>query len=89
MPHGPEVDALRKKVKDQDMEIAKLKRLKNPIRTEPNLSESELEEEVRIGVKERGMAQKWENDEAHAYYDGLVKRRVKKKMRKPAETLPF
>ena len=39
-------------------------------------SESELEDDVRAGVKIRG---RWDHDRAHAYYDGLVKKRIKSK----------
>ena len=77
----------------QDIEIAKLKasqgRSKKRLLEKQNLDESELEEDIKKGVKERGMAEKWEDDAAHAFYDGLVANKVQKKKKKPAAPLPF
>eukprot|EP00354_Favella_ehrenbergii_P000503 CAMPEP_0170450738 /NCGR_PEP_ID=MMETSP0123-20130129/175_1 /TAXON_ID=182087 /ORGANISM="Favella ehrenbergii, Strain Fehren 1" /LENGTH=85 /DNA_ID=CAMNT_0010712121 /DNA_START=675 /DNA_END=932 /DNA_ORIENTATION=- len=38
-------------------------------------SESELEDDYKSGVKKRGLAAKWDNKDAHSYYDSIVRGR--------------
>jgi len=40
-------------------------------------------------MKDRGTPQVWDNDEAHAYYDGLVAARKVKSKTAKASPLPF